>query len=51
MLTNCIGACDQAPALMIDETVYGNLTPSKIAAILTAYREEKTHAPHRLTAL
>jgi NADH:ubiquinone oxidoreductase subunit E/NAD-dependent dihydropyrimidine dehydrogenase PreA subunit len=50
-LTNCIGACDQAPALMIDETVYGNLTPSKIAAILTSYREEKTHAPHRLTAL
>jgi NADH:ubiquinone oxidoreductase subunit E/NAD-dependent dihydropyrimidine dehydrogenase PreA subunit len=37
-LTNCIGACDEAPALMIDDTVYGNLTPSKLAAILTSYR-------------
>jgi NADH:ubiquinone oxidoreductase subunit E/NAD-dependent dihydropyrimidine dehydrogenase PreA subunit/ferredoxin len=38
-LTNCIGACDQAPAMLIDDTVHGNLTPGKIADILKSYRE------------
>jgi NADH:ubiquinone oxidoreductase subunit E len=33
-ITNCIGACDQAPAMMIDDDVHGNLTPEKIARIL-----------------
>jgi NADH:ubiquinone oxidoreductase subunit E len=37
-LTNCIGACDEAPAMLINDTVYGNLTPAKIADILNAYR-------------
>jgi NADH:ubiquinone oxidoreductase subunit E/NAD-dependent dihydropyrimidine dehydrogenase PreA subunit len=35
--TNCIGACDQAPAMLIDDTVYGNLTPQKISEILDFY--------------
>ena len=38
-LTNCIGACDQAPAMLINNTVHGNLTPGKIADILTSYRD------------
>ncbi len=38
VLTNCIGACDQAPAMLIDETLHGNLTPKKIAGILKSYR-------------
>jgi len=33
-LTNCIGACDQAPAIMINEEVHGSLTPDKLSAIL-----------------
>jgi len=37
-LANCIGACDQAPAMLIDETLHGNLTPAKIAGILSSYR-------------
>jgi len=32
--TNCIGACDQAPAMLLDDVVYGNLTPGKIKEIL-----------------
>jgi NADH-quinone oxidoreductase E subunit len=36
-LTNCIGACDQAPAMMINNDVYVNLTPGKISKILKAY--------------
>jgi len=37
-LTNCIGACDQAPAMLIDDEVYGHLTPEKIADILESYK-------------
>jgi NADH-quinone oxidoreductase subunit E len=37
-LTNCIGACDQAPAMLINDTRYGNLTPGKITDILKSYR-------------
>jgi NADH-quinone oxidoreductase subunit E len=33
----CLGACDQAPAMMIDDELYGNLDPAKIDEILTNY--------------
>lgn len=36
-LTNCIGACDRAPAMMINNDVYGDLTPRKISRILGEY--------------
>jgi len=36
-LTNCIGACDQAPAMLVNHDLHGNLTPDKIAQILKAY--------------
>jgi NADH-quinone oxidoreductase subunit E len=35
-LTNCIGACDMAPAMLLNQEVHGNLTPEKIAEILKA---------------
>ncbi len=34
----CLGACDQAPAIMIDDQLYGNLDPAKIDDILSTYR-------------
>lgn len=37
-LTNCIGACDESPAMMINKKRYGNLTPDKIAQILSEYK-------------
>jgi NADH:ubiquinone oxidoreductase subunit E len=37
-LTNCIGACDQAPAMLLNHKLYGNLTPTRIAQILKACR-------------
>ena len=37
-LTNCIGACDRAPAMMINDDVHVDLTPKKIAQILKAYK-------------
>ncbi len=36
-LTNCIGACDRAPAMMVNSDVYGDLTPEKISRILGEY--------------
>ena len=33
----CLGACDQAPAMMIDDELYGNLNPAKIDEILASY--------------
>jgi NADH:ubiquinone oxidoreductase subunit E/NAD-dependent dihydropyrimidine dehydrogenase PreA subunit len=36
-LTNCIGACDQAPAMLINQDVYGNLTPRKISKVLKRF--------------
>ena len=31
----CLGACDQAPAMMIDDQLYGNLTLARIDEILS----------------
>jgi NADH-quinone oxidoreductase E subunit len=36
-LTNCIGHCDQAPVMMINNDVHVELTPKKIAQILKSY--------------
>ncbi|MFO7984894.1 MAG: NADH-quinone oxidoreductase subunit NuoE [Desulfatiglandaceae bacterium] len=36
-LTNCIGACDQAPAMLVNNEVYGNLTSEKVKEILQSY--------------
>lgn len=33
----CLGACDHAPALMIDGDLLTELTPEKLAALLTHY--------------
>ena len=37
-LTNCIGACDRAPAMLINSDVHGELTPVKISKILKSYK-------------
>jgi NADH-quinone oxidoreductase F subunit len=39
--TACLGACEVAPAMQINEVVHGNLTREKIREVLAAYREGK----------
>uniref|UniRef100_A0A7C2K4B9 NADH-quinone oxidoreductase subunit NuoE n=1 Tax=candidate division WOR-3 bacterium TaxID=2052148 RepID=A0A7C2K4B9_UNCW3 len=39
-LTSCIGVCGVAPAMMINEEVYGNLTPEKVKQIIEEKRRE-----------
>ncbi|MDT8391822.1 MAG: NAD(P)H-dependent oxidoreductase subunit E [Lentisphaeria bacterium] len=34
--TSCLGTCAVAPVMMIDDTVYGNLTREKVAGILAS---------------
>ena len=36
-LANCIGACDMAPAMLINDDLHGYLTPGKISQILKSY--------------
>ena len=36
-LTNCIGACDKAPAMLVNHDVHGNLSPNKISEALESY--------------
>ena len=38
--TSCLGVCGVAPAMMIDEEVYGNLTPEKIETIIERMRRD-----------
>lgn len=36
-IVGCIGACDQAPAMMVNDKLYGDLTAEGIAGILKSY--------------
>ena len=33
----CLGNCDKAPALMIDDDTFGDVQPGGVAALLEAY--------------
>ena len=36
--TRCLGACGLAPVIMIDERIYGELTPKKAIEVLNKYK-------------
>lgn len=40
--TSCLGICAVAPVMMINDDVYGNLTPEKAVAILKDYKVKGT---------
>ena len=37
--TRCLGACGLAPVIMVNDDVYGRLTPDQIPGIIAKYRE------------
>ena len=39
----CVGCCAMAPVAVIDETVYGQVTPTKIQGILGAIKRGNSH--------
>ena len=38
--TRCLGACGLAPVMMINDDVYGRLTPEEIAGIIAKYADK-----------
>ena len=41
-VVRCLGTCSLAPVMMIDDDVYGRLTPGKVLDVLAAYTEESS---------
>lgn len=39
-MSSCLGVCGVAPAMMVNQEVYGNLTPERIAEIIAEKRRE-----------
>jgi NADH:ubiquinone oxidoreductase subunit E len=39
----CVGACGLAPVVMLNEKVYGNMTPQRVREILESYFVEIEH--------
>ncbi len=44
MTTSCIGACAVGPVMMVDEDIYGNLTPERAREIIARYRTASRQA-------
>lgn len=40
-MTSCLGVCGVAPAMMINDEVYGNLTPERLKEIIKEKRREQ----------
>lgn len=40
----CLGACDHAPVMMIDDELYGDLTPQRLDEILGRFRSKAVHS-------
>lgn len=38
--TECIGRCDEAPSMIINQEYYGNLTPEKVISILSELKTQ-----------
>ncbi len=41
----CLGHCEQAPAMMMDWEIFGNLTPEKIDEVLGGLKNESSKEP------
>ncbi|WP_297090858.1 NADH-quinone oxidoreductase subunit NuoE [uncultured Draconibacterium sp.] len=41
--TNCLGWCHKAPAMLINDDVYTELTPEKVREILSNYMKQNVH--------
>ncbi len=44
--TNCLGWCHKAPAMLINDEVYTELTPEKVREILQSYLHQAQNKPH-----
>ncbi len=37
VMTSCLGVCGVGPVILVDEDIYGNVTPEKLAGIFAKY--------------
>jgi NADH-quinone oxidoreductase subunit E len=37
--TSCLGLCAVGPVFLVDDDIYGNITPERVPAILTKYQD------------
>jgi NADH-quinone oxidoreductase subunit E/NADP-reducing hydrogenase subunit HndA len=37
-LCRCIGACSQAPTMVVDKDMYGRMHPNKLPQVLSRYQ-------------
>jgi [NiFe] hydrogenase diaphorase moiety large subunit len=37
--TNCLGMCDQGPAMLVNDDIHTKVTPEKVADIIESYRK------------
>jgi NADH:ubiquinone oxidoreductase subunit E len=38
---NCMGMCDQGPAMLVNDEIYTKLTPAKVSTVVTDYRKRQ----------
>jgi NADH:ubiquinone oxidoreductase subunit E len=38
---NCMGMCDQGPAMLVNEEIYTKLTPAKVGTVVADYRKRQ----------
>jgi len=41
---NCMGMCDQGPAMLVNEEIHAELTPDKVHAIVEGYRKRQAES-------
>ena len=48
--TNCLGMCDQGPAMLVNDDIHTRVTPEKVAEIIDSYKNRfgahVTHGEH-----
>jgi NADH-quinone oxidoreductase subunit E len=37
VMTSCLGVCAVGPVILVDEDIYGNVTPDQLPGILEKY--------------
>ncbi|RKY39271.1 MAG: hypothetical protein DRP75_02610 [Candidatus Omnitrophota bacterium] len=48
---SCLGACGKAPVMLINETLYDNLTPEKVREIISQLKDENSTEEYSQTGL
>jgi [NiFe] hydrogenase diaphorase moiety large subunit len=45
---NCMGMCDQGPAMMVNDQIFTKVTPDKVNGIIEQFRSQRTSVPEQV---